>query len=81
MESFINSPVIFKKQHGDDEVLILDSGGTYRVVIVYSLDGSLSCERMYNSPEEVREGFKKDWWRVFKMYTPEELIKIMYPVV
>ena len=61
-------------------MLILDSGGMYRVVVVYSLDGKLSCERMYCSPEEVKQGFERDWWRVFNFYTPEELIKIMYIV-
>ena len=80
MERIVNNAVIFNKQHGDEKILIVDGGETYRVVSVYAIDGSRSCERMYSSPEEVKEGFEKDWWRVFNIYTPEELIKLMYPV-
>ena len=80
MESISNNPVIFHKQCGDEKVLIINGGGIYRVVSVYSIDKSYLCERMYSSPEEVKEGFNKDWWRIFNIYTPEELIKLMYPV-
>ena len=67
-------------RHGNEKVIIINSGGNYRLVSVCAVDGSRVCERMYSSPEEVKEGFKKDWWRIFNIYTPEELIKLMYPV-
>jgi hypothetical protein len=80
MEGSINNTVMLHKQCGEEKVIIANGGGSYRVVIVYATDGHDSCERMYGSPEEVKEGFEKDWWRIFNIYTPEELIKLMYPV-
>ena len=70
--------VIFQEEKGEETVTITSYGDNRRCVSTYLTHGSGSCARHYNSPEEVIEGYKKDWWCVFNIYSPEQLIRLAW---
>lgn len=73
-----NNMEILKKYIGHITIRIESVNEKTRWVITSITNGTGSCARVYNSPEEVREAFKNDRWCIFDYYSPDELIKIMY---